>query len=101
MEIKINYSCNFSIAEDGLKINDIIAIIYSIMKDALKVISMQLYRQLEDAFYLTHLGPIQQGKRRKVPRVILFKMPPNVGRLTTSPTMAFTPNQEDFRSDGV
>jgi len=75
MEVYINYTCTFIIKEGELKINDIIAILYKLMKDALKVISMQFYRQLEDAFYLKHLGVFQQGKRRKASKKLPFRCP--------------------------
>ncbi|MBA7680374.1 hypothetical protein ES703_88689 [subsurface metagenome] len=45
------------------------------MKDALKVISEQLYRQLEDAFYIKHIGPFQQGKKRRIYNKLPFSCP--------------------------
>jgi len=73
VQIHINFTCDFSITEGEIKINDIIAILYNLMKDALKLISMQFYRQLEDAFYLKHLGPLAQGKMRRIPEKLLFR----------------------------
>ncbi|ODS40568.1 MAG: hypothetical protein A7315_02480 [Candidatus Altiarchaeales archaeon WOR_SM1_79] len=45
------------------------------MRDALKVISIQLYREFEAAFYLKHLGPFQQGKRKKISKELPFQCP--------------------------
>jgi len=75
VEIHITYACNFIIAEDELKINDIIVILYKLMKDTLKVISEQLYRQLENAFYVKHIGHFQQVKKKIVSRKLPFRCP--------------------------
>jgi len=75
MVIKIQYVFTFTIADEKIKINDIIAILYKLMKDALKVTSEQVYRQLEDAFYIKHIGPFQQGKRRRIYNKLPFSCP--------------------------
>jgi len=75
LEIQIEYACTFTITEEKIKINQIISILYELMKDALKAIAAQLYRQLEDAFYLKHLGGFKQGKRRRVEGMLPFRCP--------------------------
>jgi hypothetical protein len=55
LEIQIEYACTFTITEERIKINQIISILYKLMRDALKAIAAQLYRQFEDTFYLKHL----------------------------------------------
>ena len=41
MGIHIDYTCTFIVAEYKLEINEIIEILYKLMKDSLRVISIQ------------------------------------------------------------